>query len=254
MQGPQENTTDHVWRMVWHELESPAVIVMLTTDKGYPYFPGKVGEEVKVNESDEFEDNFIGSVRCVELNESEDGATHIRKLIMKVDGEEREKIVWHLLFTAWPDYGIPNDFHVSSLMTLIQLSRSKRAKPTDPAIVHCRAGVGRTGTFIALDHMLGELDAGAFKVDNRSNFDANNIDDPVYDTVNRLRMQRPNMVQAAGQYKFIYEVLKKEWEKMYGRMLPRSRPGTGSRPGSARGPDTKTLRVDEQDDVFHDSQ
>lgn len=248
MQGPKQSTTDHVWRMAWHELASPAVIVMLTDDKGYPYFPSTASQTLSINESDEFGDGFIGTVTCDgDAQLSADGATEIRKLVMRVDGEPEEKTIWHLLYTQWPDFGIPAENETASLLNLIALSKAKNAGPTNPRIVHCRAGVGRSGTFISLDHLLEELEAGGFPSDRPSAFDSFRRDDPVFDSVNGLRMQRPNMVQAVPQYRFIYEVLKRLWEDKYGRKLD----GSGTSTPRSSGPlPAKVLRLADAEDVF----
>ncbi|KFY30481.1 hypothetical protein V493_01876 [Pseudogymnoascus sp. VKM F-4281 (FW-2241)] len=168
MQGPKQSTTDHVWRMAWHELASPAVIIMLTDDKGYPYFPTTASQTLPMTTLDEFGDDLQGTITCTgDATLSADGATEIRKLVMRVDGEPDEKIIWHLLYTQWPDFGIPAANETASLLNLIALSRAKNAGPSNPRIVHCRAGVGRSGTFIALDHLLEELEAGGFSGDER---------------------------------------------------------------------------------------
>ncbi|OBT74191.1 hypothetical protein VF21_07031 [Pseudogymnoascus sp. 05NY08] len=257
MQGPKQSTTDHVWRMAWHELASPAVIVMLTDDKGYPYFPSSASQTLPLNTIDEFGDGFLGTVTCEgDAELSDDGATEIRKLVMRVEGEEEEKVIWHLLYTQWPDFGIPAENETASLLNLIALTKEKNAGPTNPKIVHCRAGVGRSGTFIALDHLLGELEAGAFPGDRRGGggggqLEAFRREDPVFDAVNSLRMQRPNMVQAVPQYRFIYEVLKRVWEDKYGRKL--GEVGGSGRPRSVGGlPTAKVLRLSDAEDVFTD--
>lgn len=253
MQAPKKETTDHVWRMIWHEVESPGVIVTLTIDRAHPYFPLAIAETMPVNEDDEFGDGFHGSVTCESLETSEDGATQIRKLVMRVPKEEKEKekVFWHLLYTKWPDYGIPNQEEKKSLLNLIELSRKLNKEPKNPRVVHCRAGVGRSGTFIALDFLLAELENGRFKgvVDDadgeEEKVDAN--EDPIFDTVNSLRMQRPLSVQTVGQYKFLYEVLKEGLEKQYLIKLP-----LRSRSASSAGPPLKVAKFGDSEDIFRD--
>ena len=81
-----------------------------------------------------------------------------------------------------------------------------------PRIIHCSAGVGRTGTFITLEHLMRELDAGFLE-----DYDADGEGpDLVFRTVEALREQRKLMVQAEGQYLFIYQVLRKLWQDKYG--------------------------------------
>ncbi|KFY34684.1 hypothetical protein V494_06565 [Pseudogymnoascus sp. VKM F-4513 (FW-928)] len=248
MQGPKQSTTDHVWRMAWHELASPAVIVMLTNDKGYPYFPSVASQTLTLNPSDEFGDGFAGTVTCEgDMELSPDGATEIRKLVMRVEGEEEEKIFWHLLYKEWPDFGIPAEHEIASMLNLIELSKEKNASPSNPRIVHCRAGVGRSGTFICLDHLLGELEAGAFPRD-QGGFDVLKGTDPVFDIVNGLRMQRPNMVQGVPQYRFIYTVLRRLWEEKYGSLGGWEGEGNGT-PRSS-GSQARVLRLADEEDVF----
>ncbi|KAK3985897.1 protein-tyrosine phosphatase-like protein [Cladorrhinum sp. PSN332] len=299
MQGPKQQSTDHVWRMIAEQVESPGVIVMLTEthdgpmEKCFPYFPrSKEDPPLEINEKDEFGDGFRATVRCEGLEDTPAGdAIELRKLVIKVhppkpsrrsrnttpdpqvqldadldvkmkspctasagntappsplspDGSE-EKVIYHFLYKMWPDFGVPALADLDSFFTLMQLSREKNAHPDNPRIVHCSAGVGRSGTFIALEHLMRELDAGVLENwDDRiktqppspvlqqqqqqqqegreggewsreSSFDPGS-DDIIFDTVNALREQRKMMVQAEGQYLFIYEVLRKLWFDKYG--------------------------------------
>lgn len=252
MQGPKQKTVGHVWRMVVEQLESPAVIVMLTEthegnmEKCYPYFPRSPDSApMEVNRKDEFGDGFRASVRCEAIEETEAGdAIELRKLVVRVykgkaassqkgesspdsaaeevpavefpvdengdvkmlspdkahddddsrsDGTEtasvtvevgraasederpaavkdespeheyEERTVWHFLYKKWPDFGVPALEDIDSFFTLMRLSREKNADPTNPRIVHCSAGVGRSGTFIALEHLMREMDAGVLE-------------------------------------------------------------------------------------------
>jgi len=78
-------------------------------------------------------------------------------------GEWEEKTVYHFLYKKWPDFGVPALEDLESFFTLMRLSREKNASPSNPRIVHCSAGVGRSGTFIALEHLMRELDAGVLE-------------------------------------------------------------------------------------------
>ena len=74
----------------------------------------------------------------------------------------------------------------------------------NPRIVHCSAGVGRSGTFIALDYLLAQLDDGHLDTVPPHN-------DPIAETVERMRQQRMMMVQGEGQFIFLYDVLRQAW-------------------------------------------
>lgn len=253
MQGPKQKTTNHVWRMVVEQLESPGVIVMLTEthegnmEKCWPYFPRSPDDApLEVNRKDEFRDGFRASVRCEAIEETEAGdAIELRKLVVRVykgprkedakegsvdedapavqcpvdengdvkmlspakaddeeeeapadetdtasvtvevgrapddqeaaapshqtskdeppESEYEERTVWHFLYKKWPDFGVPALEDLDSFFTLMRLSREKNANPANPRIVHCSAGVGRSGTFIALEHLMREIDAGVLE-------------------------------------------------------------------------------------------
>ncbi|KAI9839064.1 MAG: hypothetical protein M1838_004407 [Thelocarpon superellum] len=210
-QGPKMEHFNHFWRMIWHETGATAVIVMLTQtmeagrEKCAQYFPEHLDEPtLAVPDRDEFGDGFAPSVTLLEVTHDEASRSCARKLQLVV-GEE-SKIVWHLLFTGWPDFGVPEGSDREALLELIKLSNEKNVERTNPRVVHCSAGVGRSGTFIALDHLLAELEQGVF-----DELPFHSDDDAVFDTVNSLREQRMTMVQGDGQLHFIYQMLRLKW-------------------------------------------
>ncbi|KAI6083458.1 phosphatases II [Hypoxylon rubiginosum] len=220
MQGPKSITTGHVWRMVVEQLQSPAVIVMLTEtlesgmEKCFQYFPKVAGEEWDIGEHDEFGDGFRAQLSCVSVEDHANGAIEVRKLNIHADDREEDMIVWHLLYRKWPDFGVPALEDIDSFLELMRLSREKNAHEDNPRIIHCSAGVGRSGTFIALEHLMRELESG--DLDRFGPKQDEPEDDIIYNTVNRLREQRRSMVQADIQYAFIYQVLRKLWLEKHG--------------------------------------
>ncbi|KAI2463717.1 phosphatases II [Annulohypoxylon bovei var. microspora] len=221
MQGPKAGTMDHVWRMVVEQLQSPAVIVMLTEtheggmEKCYQYFPRDIDEEPWViGEDDEFGDGFRAQIQCVNVEEHAEGAIEVRKLAIQVEGREEITTAWHLLYRKWPDFGVPALEDIDSFFELMRLSREKNACEDNPRIIHCSAGVGRSGTFIALEHLMREIESG--DVDRRKESEDKDEGDIVYETVDALRVQRKQMVQAESQYLFIYHVLRKLWLEKHG--------------------------------------
>lgn len=177
-----------------------------------------------------------------------------------VEEEFEERVVWHFLYKKWPDFGVPALEDLDSFFTLMRLSRQKNANPSNPRIVHCSAGVGRSGTFIALEHLMREMDAGVLEnwdspthfrhrqkdgdndassmdghnghvktadtndsgvavkmdVEEEKNSPVVEGDDLIFHTVNQLREQRRNMVQAESQFLFLYQVMRKLWEDRHG--------------------------------------
>ncbi|KAI0018880.1 protein-tyrosine phosphatase-like protein [Xylariomycetidae sp. FL0641] len=230
MQGPKFNTMDHVWRMIAEQLQSPAVIVMLTEthemgmEKCYSYFPRDVDEPpLEIGEDDEFGDGFRAVVTCKSVEEKAKGAIEMREIKIHVDGREEDMTVWHLLYRKWPDFGVPALEDIDSFFELMRLSREKNASEENPRIIHCSAGVGRSGTFIALEHLMREVESGDLAhyddmggAEDSGSTSSGSSPDLVFETVNALREQRRQMVQAESQYLFIYQVLRKQWMEKYG--------------------------------------
>lgn len=106
----------------------------------------------------------------------------------------------------WPDHSCPQDpIDLIDFVRLVQLER--KTNGGTPMIVHCSAGVGRTGTFIALDMAMQRI-----RVDKKVN---------IYETVKQLRKQRMKMVQTFSQYLLLYQcvvLLLRRSEDQQGRM------------------------------------
>ncbi|XP_052055919.1 receptor-type tyrosine-protein phosphatase C isoform X2 [Apodemus sylvaticus] len=184
-QGPRDETVDDFWRMIWEQ--KVTVIVMVTRceegnrNKCAEYWPCM--EEgtrafrdivVTVNDHKRCPDYIIQKLNIAHKKE-------------KATGRE----VTHIQFTSWPDHGVPEDPHL-----LLKLRRRVNAFSnffSGPIVVHCSAGVGRTGTYIGIDAMLEGLEAEG-KVN-------------VYDYVVKLRRQRCLMVQVEAQYILIHQAL-----------------------------------------------
>jgi protein-tyrosine phosphatase len=211
-QGPKSDSWSHIWRMIWTENQSPAVVVMLTQthetgrEKCYPYYPESPSNpDMLVNELDEFGDGLEYNLHLTSLQQDEEARTQIREIDMTtLDGNDSRKI-WHLLFAGWPDFSVPESADQAALLKLVDISRDKNGDNTvNPRIVHCSAGIGRTGTFIALDWLMQELHEGALDV-------LADDQDPINTVVEKLRDQRFGMVQSKNQYLFLYNSLRERW-------------------------------------------
>ena len=198
--------------MVWHETTSPAVVVMLTQtteaarDKCFPYYPESLEAPIlPLNPQNEYEDGFIHELKLTSLEDREDVRAEVRELDMTTEDGSESKKTWHLLFAGWPDFLVPQGDDRDALLRLIDLSREKNTDDeTNPRIVHCSAGVGRSGTFIALDWLLQELEEGSLD-------EVQDNEDPVITVVSNMRKQRMMMVQSEAQFVFIYDLLKERW-------------------------------------------
>ncbi|XP_025076974.1 tyrosine-protein phosphatase non-receptor type 9-like [Pomacea canaliculata] len=192
-QGPLPKTFVDFWRMVW--AQQCLVIVMTTKTierqrvKCGQYWPNE-------QHTNEQFDEFVVYNNSVQ---SFKNYTETKLLLQNTStGESREVI--HLQFTTWPDYGIPPAtgfldflFHVRAVQEQATkaLGASWAGHPNGPAIVvHCSAGIGRTGTFVTIDICLRRLD------------DIGTVDIP--NTVRRIRSQRAFSIQMPDQYVFCH--------------------------------------------------
>ncbi|XP_044217435.1 receptor-type tyrosine-protein phosphatase C [Thunnus albacares] len=184
-QGPKEETVGDFWRMIWEQQSS--IIVMVTRCeegnrvKCAQYWPSPDRET-------EIFDEFI-----VKLNSEDQCPDYtIRHLSLTNKREKNsEREVTHIQFMSWPDHGVPGEPHL-----LLKLRRRVNAFKnffSGPIVVHCSAGVGRTGTYICIDAMMEGLEA------------ENRVD--IYGYVVRLRRQRCLMVQVEAQYILIHQAL-----------------------------------------------
>ena len=202
--------------MIWKENQDPAVVVMLTQthetgrEKCFPYYPQSPSSpDMRINEHDEFQDGFIHNLHLVSLRQDEEARTQVREIDMTPDEGDESRKIWHLLFAGWPDFSAPEGADRAALLKLIDISRDKNGdNTTNPRIVHCSAGIGRSGTFIALDWLLQELEEGSLDETPDSL-------DPVITIVEKLRDQRAGMVQSKGQFLFLYDALRERWRERW---------------------------------------
>ncbi|NXD11831.1 PTPRJ phosphatase, partial [Nothocercus nigrocapillus] len=179
-QGPLSNTIDDFWRMVWEK--NIYSIVMLTKcveqarTKCEQYWPDK--------QSMSYGDIIVTMVSEIVLPE-----WTIRDFTVENTNVSEIHTVRQFHFTSWPDHGVPETTDLLiNFRHLVQEYNSQN--PIDsPVLVHCSAGVGRTGTFIAIDRLIQQMEM------------ENTVD--VYGVVYDLRMHRPLMVQTEDQYVFL---------------------------------------------------
>ncbi|KAI1893136.1 hypothetical protein AGOR_G00140800 [Albula goreensis] len=196
-QGPMVNTVEDFWEMVWQE--KSRIIVMITElkekkEKCVLYWPEREGQFGR----------FV--VRVAALKEC-DGYT-IRVLNLQVGSESR--VVRHYWYSSWLDHQTPDC--AGPLLRLVQdVQESREAlTPPGPTVVHCSAGIGRTGCFIASS-------IGCLQLQHTGQVD-------VLGTVSQLRLDRGGMIQTTEQYQFLYLTL-----AMYSRQLSPSDPGSDRR-------------------------
>lgn len=180
-------------------LDSEQASMVLTADEPDPFVS---------DENHQRDHDMLGKITLLESTFDAKSRSEIRKLELTYGSES--KIIWHFLFAGWADYSKPEGSDREALLELIKLSASK-CSSNNPRVVHCSAGVGRTGTFIALDHLLCELESGQLLQV------ADPETDPVFETVDQMREQRMMMVYNEMQMQFIYEVLREQTDVKLGK-------------------------------------
>ncbi|XP_071501781.1 receptor-type tyrosine-protein phosphatase epsilon-like [Diadema antillarum] len=175
-QGPNVASLEDFWRMIWQY--GCGKIVMLTNLVE--------GKKKKCEKYWPDEAMTYGNIHVVLVKAEIHPDYAVRTFNVTRDDIQRELVQYH--YTAWPDMAVPE--YTAPLMTFIQVTRRLDRIPT---VVHCSAGVGRTGTYITLDAMLDQ-------VKHERKVDA-------YNFVSGLRQCRFKMVQVVEQYKFIYNAL-----------------------------------------------
>ena len=155
-QGPLEATSDHFWRMIWAERST--VILMATPlsehgiDKCHRYWPDADSEEAEVNN---YGTTFQPSKIRVKLMRTEQ-RRGIVSSYLRLTSRREVRDVLHIQFTAWPDRGVPKSSR--DLLDTIELVRMRTTGLEAPIVVHCSAGIGRTGVLLAIDIGIDLLD------------------------------------------------------------------------------------------------
>ncbi|XP_077445128.1 receptor-type tyrosine-protein phosphatase delta-like isoform X23 [Stigmatopora argus] len=181
-QGSLPETFGEFWRMIWEQRS--AVVVMMTKleersrVKCDQYWPTRATET-------------YGLIQVTLLDTVELATYCVRTFALFKNGSSEKREVRQFQFTAWPDHGVPE--HPTPFLAFLR--RVKACNPPDagPMVVHCSAGVGRTGCFIVIDAMLE-------RIKHEKTAD-------IYGHVTLMRAQRNYMVQTEDQYVFIHDAL-----------------------------------------------
>ncbi|XP_019371131.1 PREDICTED: receptor-type tyrosine-protein phosphatase O isoform X2 [Gavialis gangeticus] len=188
-QGPLPETRNDFWKMVLQQKSQ--IIVMLTQCNEK--------RRVKCDHYWPFTEEPIayGDITVEMISEEEHTDWVYRNFRISYADEVQD--VMHFNYTAWPDHGVPTTNAAESILQFVQMVRQQSTKSRGPMIIHCSAGVGRTGTFIALDRLLQHIRDHEF------------VD--ILGLVSDMRSYRMSMVQTEEQYIFIHQCVQLMWQK-----------------------------------------
>ena len=202
-QAPLPATMNDYWQMVWEN--QVKVIVMLTgcTEKGrikaHPYWPetgksllfGRIGVSCALEKTFE-----MFRIRCLRLTvEGRDGKV------------KEQRNLYHIQHTEWNDMSCPSSKRgIYQLIKLVDACAKRTDIITESLVVHCSAGIGRAGTFIAIDEAMRQLNKD-FRNHSPSSDDHPEQRLDIPSIVRTLRSQRLGMVQTPEQFAYIYQVL-----------------------------------------------
>eukprot|EP00040_Diaphanoeca_grandis_P031155 m.185919 g.185919 ORF g.185919 m.185919 type:complete len:1156 (-) comp32247_c5_seq5:168-3635(-) len=184
--GPKDTSVNSFWRMVW---ENSVYAIVMTTNtieggksKCFEYWPEEETEKMVYGDF---------TIECTATNTASGFVKS--DFNMSCDGEVRKVV--HYWYNTWPDHGVPKkdgEVYTDDVLELLrQVNESVEAHGSKaPVLVHCSAGVGRTGTFIAIDHCQKLL---------RETNEVN-----ILSLIKQLREDRVAMVQTPQQYKFVH--------------------------------------------------
>uniref|UniRef100_A0A7M4DXS5 Tyrosine-protein phosphatase n=1 Tax=Crocodylus porosus TaxID=8502 RepID=A0A7M4DXS5_CROPO len=188
-QGPLPNTCPDFWQMTWEQ--GSAMVVMLTTQvergrvKCHQYWPEPTGS------------SLYGNFQIACHSEEGNPAYVFREMTLTNLEKNESRQLTQIQYIAWPDHGVPDDS--SDFLDFVCLVRKKRAGREEPVVVHCSAGIGRTGVLITMETAMCLIECNQ----------------PVYplDIVRTMRDQRAMMIQTPSQYRFVCEAILKVYEE-----------------------------------------
>uniref|UniRef100_A0A3P8SLB5 protein-tyrosine-phosphatase n=1 Tax=Amphiprion percula TaxID=161767 RepID=A0A3P8SLB5_AMPPE len=184
-QGPLPSTVSDFWRMIWEQRVKGIVMVTNCTEGGKikceRYWPA------------DSKPCLYGELLVTIRSEEQNLNWTMREFSVKHRNTSEERSVKHFHFTAWPDHGVPEGSEILIQFRGLVRRHIEKEGARAPTVVHCSAGVGRTGTIIALDVLLQQLEKERAV--------------GIKEFVHKMRLNRPHMVQTESQYVFLHQCI-----------------------------------------------
>ncbi|XP_062507223.1 tyrosine-protein phosphatase non-receptor type 14-like [Corticium candelabrum] len=187
-QGPLAETTVDFWQMAW---ENQVNLIIMVTSECFQYWP-----------PDDCKSSVQHGSFCVTSQYFTDSGTTItRRFCLTHSSSTEQRVVWHLEFVGWPDFGVPQCLstfiafinEIGSLRRQANSARGNDDTFKPPTVVHCIGGIGRTGVTILTELLLTAVQ--------------HNEPISIQHCLKLLRSQRMALVETPEQYRFVHQVL-----------------------------------------------
>uniref|UniRef100_A0A0N4ZIG8 Protein-tyrosine-phosphatase n=1 Tax=Parastrongyloides trichosuri TaxID=131310 RepID=A0A0N4ZIG8_PARTI len=188
-QGPLPTTCEDFWEMVWEQCCSTIVMLTTTVENGrvkcHQYWP-------RLYDSQDYGKLVV---TCIKERETQHCA--YREISIKDMHTKEERRVSQMQYTSWPDHGVPEDS--KHFLDFVEEVRKTRHGSVDPMVVHCSAGIGRTGVLILMETAACKIEAN----------------EPIYpiEIVRKMRDQRAMLIQTTEQYVFVCDSILKAYDQ-----------------------------------------
>lgn len=193
-QGPLPHTFEDFWEMVI-QYHCPAIVMITKLVDNYKTV--KCGDYFQAEKGPREFGNISLSGKWTKTTNTSLVLRHLE--VNRREVEDTPLSILHIQYPEWPDHGVPID--TSSVREIFK--RLYHLPPSlGPIVVHCSAGIGRTGTYCTIHNTIQRILAG----------DMSAVD--IANTVSVFRSQRIGMVQTQDQYIFCYEAIVDELEDL----------------------------------------
>ncbi|XP_059299384.1 protein-tyrosine-phosphatase PTP1-like isoform X2 [Lycium ferocissimum] len=193
-QGPLPHTFEDFWEMI---IQHHCPVIVMLTQLVDNYKIVKCGDYFQADDGPRIFGNICIVTKWIKTSQT---SLILRCLeVNYIESKEPPLCVLHIQYPDWPDHGVPKD----TVAVREILKQTSSVPPSlGPIVVHCSAGIGRTGTYCAIHNTIQRILVG----------DMSALD--LVNTITIFRSQRIGMVQTMEQYLFCYDAIIDELEDL----------------------------------------